>query len=62
MHYDLGRQAYTSGDSQLALNHFAHLLHAGTGVSFQGGILEDYILAWQVSGEFFQPSYSILKL
>lgn len=48
MHYDLGRQAYTSGDSRLAMNHFGHLLRGGTGVCFQGGLLEDYILASQV--------------
>ncbi|KAJ9093153.1 hypothetical protein QFC20_007201 [Naganishia adeliensis] len=47
VNYDLGRQAYTSGDSRLALRHFASLLRAGTGVCFQAGILEDYILAYQ---------------
>lgn len=48
VNYDLGRQAYTSGDGRLAMRHFASLLHGGIGFCYQAGILEDYILAYQV--------------
>jgi trafficking protein particle complex subunit 8 len=44
----LGRQAYTLGESDLAVEHFVRLLRRGMGSDGQGDVLEDFVLAYQV--------------
>lgn len=48
MEYALGRQAYTLGKSDLAVQHFLRLLQRGDQSVDQAGILEDFSLAYQV--------------
>ncbi len=46
--FSLGRQAYTLGESDLAVEHFVRLLRRGMGSDGQGDVLEDFVLAYQV--------------
>jgi hypothetical protein len=52
--YSLGRQAYTLGESDVAVEHFLRLLRReDTGVAgSQNMILEDMALAYEVSSRF----------
>jgi hypothetical protein len=59
--FSLGRQAYTLGESDLAVEHFARLLRRGMGSDGQGDVLEDFVLAYQV-GLFDKGERLELKL
>ena len=60
--YSLGRQAYTIGESDVAVEHFLRLLRKeDTGVAgSQGGVLEDMSLAYEVSIGFMTASAHLL--
>lgn len=45
--YGLGRQAYTSGKSADAVEHFARLLQRGEAADDQAGVLDNFVLAYQ---------------
>lgn len=49
LEYALGRQAYTMGDSRLAVEHFCRMLRIGEVQPEQSGILENLALAYQAS-------------
>jgi hypothetical protein len=51
LEYALGRQAYTMGDSLLAVEHFLRMLRDNDGHEDQSGLLENLTLAYRVRAE-----------
>jgi hypothetical protein len=57
--YALGRQAYTLGDSSLAVEHFLRMLRDNDGHEDQSGLLENLTLAYRVSVNYLLTGRAI---